>query len=396
VIARAPLAAAAIALAVAAVGCGRNDGGRTASTPTRTVDRTTRVEVIKRLDPKGHSAGTGAFDPARIYAREAPGVVTIVSVLDSGGGQLGGAQGAEGSGFVLNGRGEIATNAHVVTGGQGASIHKAQEVYVRFSDGNQVQARIVGFDPNADVALLRVDPGGLTLRPLPLGTSEHLAVGAPVVAIGSPFGQEQSLSVGVISATGRTIDSLTSFAIPGAIQTDAAINHGNSGGPLVDGQGAVLGINSQIKSESGDGTGVGFAVPIDAVRRSLDQLRATGHVEYAYLGVETALLYPQLARRLGLPVDHGAYVTKITPGGPAAEAGLRAGTRQIRFQGVPYPAGGDVIVRVGDSPVRTESDVAAALAPHAPGDRVRLQIARGAETRFVTVTLGRRPASAQG
>ncbi len=185
---------------------------------------------------------------------------------------------------MLDADGEVVTNAHVVTEGTGSSIRKAEQVYVRFQDDNQVPARIVGFDPNADVALLKIDPAGLTLRPLRLGSSRNLRVGSPVAAIGSPFGQEQSLSIGVISATDRTIESLTQFSISGAIQTDAAINHGNSGGPLVDADGRVLGINSQIRSESGDGTGVGFAVPVDLVRRSVDQLREDGRVEYPYLG----------------------------------------------------------------------------------------------------------------
>src|SRR5207247_1846568 len=205
-----------------------------------------------------------------------------------------------GSGFGISGEGEIATNAHVVTSGEGKDIREASQVFIRFKDGNQVPAEIKGFDPFADVALLKVDPKGLTLRPLPLGDLRAARVGAPVAAIGSPFGEEQSLSVGVVSAVGRSIDSLTGFKTPGAIQTDAAINHGNSGGPLLDAGGCVIGINSQIQTSSGDGSGVGFAVPVDTVKRSLAQLRTSGHARYAYLGVQTAMVYPPLAQRFGL------------------------------------------------------------------------------------------------
>ena len=175
-----------------------------------------------------------------------------------------------------------------MTEGEGRAIRKAQEVYVAFADGNQVPARIVGYDPNADVALLKLDPAGLRLRPLKLGTARDLRVGSPVAAIGSPFGEPQSLSIGVVSATDRTIQSLTGFDVAGAIQTDAAINRGNSGGPLVNAAGEVLGINSQIQTSSGGGEGVGYAVPVDTVRRTLDALRADGKVDYAYLGVSTA------------------------------------------------------------------------------------------------------------
>ena len=215
-----------------------------------------------------------------------------------------------------------------MTEGEGRAIRKAQEVYVAFADGNQVPARIVGYDPNADVALLKLDPAGLRLRPLKLGTARDLRVGSPVAAIGSPFGEPQSLSIGVVSATDRTIQSLTGFDVAGAIQTDAAINRGNSGGPLVNAAGEVLGINSQIQTSSGGGEGVGYAVPIDTVRRTLDALRADGKVDYAYLGVSTARVYPQLARRFKLPVTYGAWVQDVIDGGPADEAGLRAGNRR--------------------------------------------------------------------
>ena len=238
---------------------------------------------------------------------------------------------------MLNGDGEVATNAHVVTEGEGRAIRKAKEVYVAFADGNQVPARIVGYDANADVALLKIDPAGLTLRPLRLGTARDLRVGSPVAAIGSPFGEPQSLSVGVVSATDRSIKSLTGFEIAGAIQTDAAINRGNSGGPLVNAEGEVLGVNSQIQTTSGGGEGVGYAVPADTVRRTLAALRKDGKVEYAYLGVATARIYPQLARRFRLPVTKGAWVQDVVAGGPADRGRAARGQRRAPLPGAPVP-----------------------------------------------------------
>jgi len=382
------LAAALAALLFAACGNSGDDDGTVGPQSGRvtTVQRTTTVEVFKP------GRGGDGFDPERIYKREAPGVVTVFSVLGGDSDALGGSRGSGlGSGFVVNGRGEIATNAHVVTEGEGDSISKAREVYVAFADGNQVPARIVGFDPNSDVALLKLDPGGLTLRPLPLGTARDLAVGSPVAAIGSPFGEPQSLSVGVVSAVDRSIKSLTGFEIAGAIQTDAAINRGNSGGPLVNARGEVLGINSQIQTTSGGGEGVGYAVPADTVRRVLDRLRKDGEVDYAYLGVSTAKIYPQLARRFKLPTRTGAWVQEVVDDGPADKAGLKAGDHEQRFQARSVKDGGDVITAVQGRKLRNEGDLGIALLRYAPGDRVTLRIYRGGKQRDVEVTLGRRP-----
>ncbi len=375
--------AIATVLAAALVGCGSH------AEPTRTVTvrQTTHVDVL-RTSLRGSGA---AADAQGIYRADAPGVVTIISFGIGGAGAGDGI----GSGFVVGADGEIATNAHVVTGGSGATLKPANQVFVRFSDGNQVKARIVGFDPDADVALLRVPTDGLTLRPLPLGTSAGVVVGAPVMVIGSPFGEEQSLSVGVISATDRTISSLTGFTIEGAIQTDAAINHGNSGGPMLDAHGRVLGIASQIDTSSGEGSGVGFAVPVDTVRRSLAQLRASGTVRYAFLGVQTSDVYPQLSAHFKLNAPHGAYVTTVQSGGPGAHAGLHGATgSRSTFQGVPYRTGGDVIVGVGSTPVLRASQVASAIAPNKPGDRIILHIVRDGHRIDVPVTLGTRPAAA--
>jgi S1-C subfamily serine protease len=359
---------------------------------TRTVrTETTKVEVLQEAG--GETRARGAFDPAAIYRRESPGVVTVISRgLGTTQGQGGG--GGLGSGFVISGGGEIATNAHVVTSGEGAAIRKAEQVFVRFQDDNQVPARIIGFDPFSDVALLRIDPNGLTLRPLPFGRTKDLVIGSPVAAIGSPFGEEQSLSVGVISALDRSIQSLTGFDTVGAIQTDAAINHGNSGGPLLDASGNVLGINAQIQTSTGEGSGVGFAISADTVRRSLDQLRESGRARYAYLGVATSPMYPQLAERFDLPVDHGAWVQEVTPGGPADDASLRGGSGAQEFQGRQYRTGGDLIVAVGRQQIREEADVAKALVGLRPGSEVDLQVYRDGDRRTLRVKLGERPLDA--
>jgi S1-C subfamily serine protease len=387
------LAAALLLLA----GCGDAGDPRApgagADDDVETVERTTRVEVVRQA---GEDEG---FDPEGIFRREGPGVVTIISIFGEGGGRglLGGGegnpQGGVGSGFVLNEDGEIATNAHVVTEGEGNDIKRAREVYVKFADDNQVRADIVGFDPNADVALLRLQSrGGLTLRPLPLGTSRDVRVGAPVAAIGSPFGEEQSLSIGVVSATDRAIDSLTGFQTLGAVQTDAAINQGNSGGPLLDARGRVIGINAQIRTRSGGGEGVGYAIPVDQVRRSLEQVREHGEVRYAYLGVSTVAVYPQLARRFELGTNTGAWVQEVVDDGPGDKAGLRAGEGEQRFQARPFRSGGDVITKVGDTRIATQNDLGLSLAPYSPGDEVTLEIVRDGEPRQVRVELGERPA----
>jgi S1-C subfamily serine protease len=385
------LAATLIATLLLLAGCGDDDSGNGLSDRNRegTPAQTTRVEVIE-------SSGTeGGFDAKAIYEAEAPGVVTVFSLFGSGGldSLLGGDEesGGVGSGFVLNGEGEIATNAHVVTQGEGEAVKQAREVYVAFGDGNQVEAEIVGADPNADIALLRIDPDGLKLRPLPLGQNEGVEVGEPVAAIGSPFGERQSLSVGVISAVDRSIESLTDFRISGAFQTDAAINPGNSGGPLVDGEGRVIGVNQQIKSTSGGGEGVGFAVPIDAVKRSLDMLRREGEARYAYLGVSSVEVYPQLVEKFDLDVDRGAWVQTVNPGAPAERAGIRGGGSPTTFQAQPFRPGGDVITRVEGQAVEDSAELAARIAEFEPGREITLEVHRDGDTRDVKVRLGERP-----
>jgi 2-alkenal reductase len=373
---------AAALLLIGLAGCGgssEHSGSSTAASQSGPTS-TSRVEVLKALSG-------GSFDPQTIYRRSAPGVVTVISEFAGGSANPLAPQGAQaglGSGFVVSSKGEIATNAHVVTSGEGGSIRRARHVYVQFADHNQVPATIVGADPNSDVGLIRVDPAGLTLRPLPLGSSGSLVVGAPVVAIGSPFGEPESLSVGVVSGLDRTIDSLTNFQISGAIQTDAAINRGNSGGPLVDAHGAVIGINSQIQSTSGGGEGVGFAVPIDTVKRSLDELRRHGKVS-------SVPVYPQLAQHFGLAVSQGNWVQEVTRGGPAADAGIRAGDKTARFQIRQYRTGGDVIVKAGGRTLTSQDDLGQAIANYRAGQEIALELYRDGRRRTVRVKLGERP-----
>jgi S1-C subfamily serine protease len=381
-------AALAAALALAAAGCDSGgDGDENAGAPRKVT--TTRVQVVEGIGKKG------GFDAGQIYERLSPGVVTITSLFEGGNNPLEDrGEAGQGSGFVLDGHGYIATNAHVVTAEDLSGTKRAKEIYVAFLDGNRVSAEVIGTDPNADVALLKVDPEGLKLTPLRLGVPETIEVGEPVAAIGSPFGeqQSQSLSVGVVSALDRSIQSLTRFEIGNAIQTDAAINPGNSGGPLIDARGRVIGINAQIRSRSGGGEGVGFAVPVDAVRRSLHELRRHGRVDYGYLGVGSLVLYPQLAGRLDLNVGAGALVQEVEDGSPAEDADIQAGDDQITFQGGPVRTGGDVIVAVDGRPLTLHSDLADVISSMSAGDKVRLQLLRDGKRRTVKVTLGRRPA----
>jgi S1-C subfamily serine protease len=375
-----------VALAIAALIAGCGGGGDKSSSKSRT---TTRVEVIEQSP-----GDEGGFNPRAIYQREGPGVVTVVSLFGSSGvgSVLGGdGEGGVGSGFVVGGNGEIVTNAHVVTTGDPPNIRRAREVYVEFADHNRVKADILGADPDADVALLKVGAEGLTLRPLPLGDSEKVQVGTPVAAIGSPFGEEQSLSVGVVSAVDRSISSLTSFQIPGAIQTDAAINPGNSGGPLVDAHGQVIGVNQQIKTRSGGGEGVGFAVPIDVVKRSVAQLRRDGKARYAFLGVQSVALYPQVVDRFDLPVKQGAWVQAVSPGGPAAKAGLHGGSDRETFQATEFRTGGDIVTKVNSAPIRDPDDLAAEIAKLAPDSTATVEIWRDGKRQEVEVRLGQRP-----
>ena len=256
-----------------------------------------------------------------IYRRAGPGVVQIIAgSAASADGSFSpfGPQGrtALGSGFVIDRTGHIVTNYHVVEG--------AEEVAVNFSSGDeQVPATVVGVDPSTDLAVLKVDVSGSALTPLPLGDSDGVEVGDPVVAIGNPFGLERTVTAGIVSALQREITAPNGFTIDHAIQTDASINHGNSGGPLLDAQGEVIGVNSQIQSGGVDGNvGIGFAVPVNTVRQIASQLIETGKVERAFLGIEMQTITPELAGSFRLAVDHGVLISAVRPGSPAEKAGL--------------------------------------------------------------------------
>jgi S1-C subfamily serine protease len=367
---------AALALVLALAGCGGSGEGGSGSTASTSVAQPPQVIV---------QAAARGFDAAKVYREASPGVVTIRSIFGAGAGA------AEGSGFVLDTSGRIVTNAHVVTNGEGDAREPARAVFVEFPDRNVVAAEIVGFDPFADVALLRVQPDGFDLHPLRLGDDEDLIVGQPVAAIGSPFGEQQSLSVGIVSATDRSVESLTRFQIEGAIQTDASINPGNSGGPLLDAAARVVGINQQIETSSGANDGVGFAVPISTVQRSLAQLEQGGEAEYAYIGVSSQALYPQLAEKLGLDTDFGGLLAEVVPGSPADEAGLRGGDGKLRFQAAAFSTGGDVILSVEGHRIVRPDDLARFISTYRPGERVSVEVLRDGEHEEVEVTLGKRP-----
>jgi S1-C subfamily serine protease len=387
---RVRVTALAALAAVLIAGCGGGGNDDTATVSASSSPTTTQQIVVE-------SSG-GSFNPAQIYRDVAPGVVTITSVFDQSGGSVlgGGASAGQGSGFVVDKDGDIVTNAHVVTNGGhlngGGTPREAKQVFVEFGDRNRVPADIVGFDADADVALIKVDPDGLDLTPISLSDRSSFAVGEPVAAIGSPFGEVQSLSIGVISATNRTVEGLTNFGIDDAIQTDASINPGNSGGPLLDAKGEVIGINEQIASSSGSNSGVGFAIPVTSVRYSLDQLKDDGEVDYAYLGVTSESLYPQLADHLGIGTDSGALVTDVVDGSPADKAGLQGSTGETTFQLQHVKTGGDLIVGVDGKPVHTSTDLSELIAGHKPGDVVSLEVLRDNDSHQVQVTLGARPA----
>jgi 2-alkenal reductase len=342
-------------------------------------------------------AGNG-FDPARIYSRRSAGVVTIYSYFDddSGSGE------SQGSGFVASRAGYILTNSHVITNprrqGSGAPTRAASRVYIEFRDHDRVPARVVGWDIFDDVGVLKVDPAAHRLRPVPLGDSSRIAVGQPVAAIGSPFGNENSLAVGVISATRRSISSLTSaYDLVDAIQTDAPINRGNSGGPLFDARGRVIGINAQIRSESGNAEGVGFAVPINSAAASMRQLIARGRVAYAYVGVRSQTLTASLARRFGYPARSGALVESVVDGSAGDRAGLKGGVSSRVVNDVEYSPGGDLIVAIDGERVATAEDVVRIVTSRlAPGETALFTVYRGQKRRELPVRLERRPEDPAG
>jgi S1-C subfamily serine protease len=390
-----PGALAVVAIVAAALGAAAVLVVGTLAGWTGIGEGATTVVVPTASEPEAEPAARPLvgqdFDAARIYAERAPGVVTLYATFAGG-------QRSQGSGFVVSDQGHILTNSHVVTTANGRDtgrVRGAEQVYVVFSDGDRIPGSIVGWDLFNDVGLVKVDPKDHPVSPLPLGDSSKVVVGEPVAAVGSPFDQAGSLSVGVISAVNRSIPSLTSaYDVADAIQIDAPINQGNSGGPLLDARGRVIGINAQIRSDSGTAEGVGFAIPINSARRSMEQLISEGRVAYAYVGVSTQDVTPALARELGLRAERGALIQSVVDDAPAARAGLRGATERRVVNGVPISVGGDLIVRFAGRPVERAADIASIVTESLrPGQTVPVTVLRGDNGRRQTLRLrlGERP-----
>ena len=326
-----------------------------------------------------------------IYATSRRGVVQVLATTVVSENPVFGAQEKQalGSGFVIDKSGHVVTNYHVV--------ENASRVEVSFSGNDEMPATIVGTDPSTDIAVLRIKGAqNRSLTPLELGTSAGVEVGDAVVAIGNPFGLERTVTAGIVSALQRQITAPNGFAIDEVIQTDAAINHGNSGGPLLNADGRVIGVNSQIETESGGNVGIGFAIPIDTVKEVVSQLLEHGHAEHAYIGIEMATITDELATNVRLPVDSGVLIQAVRPGSPAEEAGLRGGTTRVVVDGVSYLVGGDVITKADGQTIESAEQLRSVVTAKQPGDDLALEIHRADETTEVTVKLGRQPSTPVG
>ncbi|HRX03074.1 MAG: trypsin-like peptidase domain-containing protein [Anaerolineae bacterium] len=293
----------------------------------------------------------------------------------------------QGSGFVWDNQGHIVTNNHVVEG--------TSQVMVSFADGDRAIGTVLGTDPESDLAVVEVDVPAANLKPVTLGDSDKLSVGQLAVALGNPFGLDNTMTAGIISALGRNINSGNSqFSIPRVIQTDAPINPGNSGGPLLDRSGEVIGINTQIVSNSGSNSGIGFSVPINIAKRVVPALIKDGNFSYSWLGVAGQTVLPDLVDALNLPAEtHGVLISSVADGGPAALAGLRGGTRITQVEGLSVPVGGDVVISINGTEISSMDDLMAYLTVKtSPGDTVTLDIIRnnGRQSQ-VNVTLQARP-----
>ena len=352
--------------------------------------------------PAIQASSKGSFiDAAAIYKADAPGVVQVESRVSGGSqGLFGPAPGqgtpqgtpqgtALGSGFVVDGQGRILTNYHVVDG--------ASKITVTLYNEKSYPARLVGSDPSSDLAVLKIDAPASALTPLPLGDSSKLSVGQPVVAIGNPLGYSDTETQGIVSAIGRDLQAPNGFTITGAIQTDAPLTNGNSGGPLIDASGRVVGINSQVaRSQNGvsQAEGIGFAVPINTAKDALGQLDSTGNISHTYLGVSGIGITPELSKLF--QVDHGVAVAGVAPGGPADKAGLRGGDRTVTVGGAQVAVGGDVILAVDGKPVSDMGQLQQYISNDKVGQTVTLKVQRGSQTTQMQVTLGNVPAKPQG
>jgi putative serine protease PepD len=365
------LAAAAVGATTAAVVTATIDSSGDKTTVTRNV-------TVTNAQP---TSSASALSVNGVWTRAKNSVVEIKVETTS---QLGQTGEAQGSGFVYSKSGYIVTNDHVVSG--------ANSVSVDFPNGGTYKATVVGTDPSTDIAVIKVDAPVSLLKPLAIGNSSQLVVGDPVVAVGSPFGLVNTVTAGIVSALHRQIDAPNNFTINDAIQTDAAINHGNSGGPLFNLRGEVVGVNAQIQSDSGDNAGIGFAIPSNTMKSIADQLISKGNVKHAYLGVSITEIPSAVAGQLGEAA--GVAVQQTIPGQPAAKAGLKAKTGNRVLDGQQYPTGGDVITAIDGQSVSSAAELQSLIDAHRPGDQVRLTVTRNGSSRTVTVTLGTRPAQA--
>jgi S1-C subfamily serine protease len=362
-------------------------------------DQRTVVTTVEASEP---SAPAGFAQNRRvsineIYRQSAPGVVQITTTsvrtvepdpfLNPFGFPEQQRQQALGSGFVIDKSGHIVTNYHVVEG--------AEQIEVSFTNRDSVEARLVGTDPSTDIAVLKVDVDARALTPLRLGNSDHVKVGDSVVAIGNPLGLERSVTAGIVSALHRPLTAPNQFTIDDVIQTDAAINSGNSGGPLIAATGRVIGVNTAIatgNTGARGNIGIGFAVPINTVRDVASQLIERGRVEHAFLGVGVQPIERDIARLFNLPVEQGLLVVRVYEGSGAADAGIRAGTDEVVVAGQSYRLGGDIIVEIDGRPAHSAEDLREAISAKKPGDKVKIEVYRGDERRSFDVTLGRQPA----
>ena len=373
-------------------------------TETKTVVRTsTPAASTSNVALNTATVSGEGLTPAQIYQQYSAGVVEVFSTFAATQSQQtspfgqpsSGAAQALGSGFVVSSDGYILTNAHVVED----KGNRASSVSVMFknadgTDSTKVPATIVGVDETSDVALLKIDPTKAPqLLALTLGDSDAVQVGEPVVAIGNPLGYDFTVTSGIVSALNRNLESPNGSVIPNGIQTDAAINSGNSGGPLFNSRGEVIGINEQIATQSGGNEGLGFAVPINTAKNALEQLKTSGKVTYAWLGIQGQSITSDVAGALGLKVDNGVLIAAVTQGSPAEKAGLKGGSQQSQLQGQTLTAGGDIITAIDGEKVTGMDDLIAIINQHKPGESVTLSVLSGGSAKDVQVTLTARPAN---
>ncbi|MDQ3670672.1 MAG: trypsin-like peptidase domain-containing protein [Actinomycetota bacterium] len=350
-----------------------------------------RESADSTASPAALSDDQAAGTVARVYRDASPGVVQVTSNAVSED-PFFGEQRAQslGSGFVIDKDGHIVTNYHVVQG--------ADEVFVNFSGEDRIKARVIGTDASTDIAVLKIDAHRRALTPLQLGNSDSIAVGDGVIAIGNPFGLDRTATAGIVSALHRQIQAPSGFTIDKVIQTDAAINKGNSGGPLLNAAGRVIGVNTQIETggTSEGNVGIGFAVPVNTVREVASEIMEHGRVDHPYLGVEMQTIDEKVAESFNLPAEKGVLITSVRPGSPADEAGLRGGTTSVIVEGNSYVIGGDVVTKADGRPVESADELREIVTSKEPGDTLRLEVKREDETETVKVELGRQPTSVTG